>query len=69
MAGLLRAGPGQAQLHGAVAAAQAPGIERDFQITRPCCHWKIAAGTTIGNYLIPHLLASGAAVIVRTLRI
>lgn len=39
---------------------QALGIERDFQITRPCCHWKIAASTTIGNYLIPQLLAACA---------
>lgn len=41
---------------------QAMGIERDFQIARPSCHLKIAASTTIGNYLIPELLAAYARV-------
>lgn len=40
--------------------AQALGIERDLRMTHPSCHLKIAASTTIGNYLIPQLLAAYA---------
>lgn len=41
---------------------QAAGIERDFQSARSSCHLKIAASTTIGNCLIPGLLAAHARV-------
>ena len=35
----------------------ARGIQMDFLSGRPCSHLRIAVSTTIGNYLIPDLLA------------